>query len=48
MQEMDESLFVNVNSDLKEKVETYADQNGITQSGAVRMILSEKLNEVES
>lgn len=48
MTELNRSLYVNINSELKEKVERYAEKNGISQSGAVRMILSNRLSEVES
>jgi len=48
MAKMNESLFVKVKPELKQKVEVFAENNGITQSGAVRMILSEKLREVDA
>lgn len=48
MTELDKSLFVKVKPELKQKVETFAENKGITQSGAVRMLLSEKLDEVDA
>jgi metal-responsive CopG/Arc/MetJ family transcriptional regulator len=42
-----EQLVVSLSEDLKKRVENFSESNEISQSGAVRMILSNELPEVE-
>jgi hypothetical protein len=42
-----QKLVVSVSEDLKKRVENFSESNEISQSGAVRMILSNELPEVE-
>jgi len=47
MSNQTKNLMVKTSEDLKNRIENFSEENGISQSGAVRMILNRELPELE-